>query len=437
MGKKGQMLYEKAKRLIPGGTQLLSKRPEMFLPGQWPGYYSKAKGVDVWDLDNNKYTDMSYMGIGACILGYADDDVDNAVKAAIDNGSMCTLNCPEEVELAELLCQIHPWAQMARYARGGGEAMALAVRIARAKTGKDKIAFCGYHGWHDWYLAANLGEKDRLGGHLLPGLEPAGVPQCLKDTALAFHYNKIEQLKEIATKHGNEIAAIVMEPIRNYQPLPGFLEEVRQIADSMKAALIFDEVSSGWRLNSGGAHLLYGVNPDIAVFAKGMSNGYPMAAIIGTENVMQAAQDSFISSTYWTERIGPAAALATIRKHIKNDVAGHLVETGKNIQQGWQTAAGKAGLKISVGGIPPLAHFSFEYENRQAVKTLFTQEMLGRGFLATTAFYASYAHKEKHINNYLAATAESFAIIKKAIDDKRVEGLLKGAVAHSGFYRLA
>ena len=200
--------------------------------------------------------------------------------------------------------------------------------------------------------------------------------------------------------------------------------------------MIFDEVSSGWRLDSGGAHLIYGVTPDIAVFAKGMSNGYPMAAIIGTADVMQAAQKTFISSTYWTERIGPAAALATIRKHVKLNVAEHLVETGKRIQQGWQSAANEAGLKVGVGGIPPLAHFSFEYEDGQAVKTLFTQEMLQRGFLATTAFYASYAHKEEHLDNYLKAAEKSFTIIKKAIDENRVEKLLKGPVAHTGFYRL-
>jgi glutamate-1-semialdehyde 2,1-aminomutase len=437
MRNKGQSLYEKAKLIIPGGTQLLSKRPEMFLPENWPSYYSKAKGAEVWDLDGNKYLDMSYMGIGACILGYADPDVDLAVKTAIEAGSMCTLNCPEEVELAELLCEIHPWADMVRYARGGGEAMAVAVRIARAKTGKDKIAFCGYHGWHDWYLAANLGDEGTLDGHLLPGLAPAGVPKCLKDTAYAFHYNKIEQLKEIVSKHGSEIATIVLEPMRNYEPQPGFLEEVREIASSIKAVLIFDEVSSGWRLTSGGAHLLYGVTPDIAVFAKAMSNGYPMAAIIGTANVMQAAQSSFISSTYWTERIGPVAALATIRKHLRCDAPKHLVAAGNRIQNGWQAAANNTGLKIKVSGIPPLAHYSFEYVNSQAIKTLFTQEMLEKGFLATNAFYASCAHKEKHIDHYLKAVGESFTVIRQAIDDNNVEKLLKGPVAHSGFYRLA
>jgi len=238
MSSKGQSLYRKAKLMIPGGTQLLSKRPEMFLPEQWPSYYLRAKGVDVWDLDDKKYIDMSYMGLGACVLGYADDDVDDAVRAAIDAGSMCTLNCPEEVELAELLCQLHPWAEMVRNARSGGEAMAVAVRIARASTKRDKVVFCGYHGWHDWYLAANLAEEDTLDGHLLPGLEPAGVPRCLRNTAFAFTYNKISELKSVVAQYGDEIAAIVMEPIRNNEPQQGFLEGVREIANDIKAVLI-------------------------------------------------------------------------------------------------------------------------------------------------------------------------------------------------------
>ena len=436
MSNKGQSLYRKAKLRIPGGTQLFSKRPELFLPDQWPSYYSKAKGVEVWDLDGNQYVDMSYMGLGACILGYADPEVDNAVKAAIDSGSMCTLNCAEDVELADLLCKLHPWAEMARYSRGGGEAMAIAVRIARARTKRDKIAFCGYHGWDDWYLAANLEEENALDGHLLPGLEPAGVPRCLRNTAFAFHYNRIEELKAIVSQHRHEIGAIVMEPVRNYNPEPGFLEEAREIATSIKSVLIFDEVSSGWRLTTGGAHLLYSVTPDIAVFAKAISNGYPMAAIIGIGDVMQAAQDSFISSTYWTERTGPAAALATIRKHQRCNVSEHLVRIGERIQLGWKSTADQRGLKISVSGIPPLGHFSIEYENGQAIRTLFTQEMLQKGFLATNAFYASYAHQDHHVENYLKAVDETFALITEAIERNEVDKLLKGPVAHSGFQRL-
>jgi glutamate-1-semialdehyde aminotransferase len=436
MSNKGQSLYRKAKLRIPGGTQVFSKRPEFLLPEQWPSYYSKAKGAEVWDLDGKKYIDMSYMGLGACILGYADSDVDSAVKAAIDSGSMCTLNCPEEVELADLLCRLHPWAEMVRYARTGGEAMAIAVRIARARTKKDKIVFCGYHGWYDWYLAANLAREDALGGHLLSGLEPAGVPRCLRNTAFAFTYNKIDELKSVISQYRDEVAAIVMEPIRNYEPEPGFLEGVREIANDIKAVLIYDEISSGWRLTAGGAHLLYRVTPDIAVFAKAMSNGYPMAAVIGSRGVMQAAQDSFISSTYWTERVGPAAALATIRKHQCYGISEHLIKIGKRIQLGWKSAANQHGLKINISGISPLAHLSFNYENGQAIRTLFTQGMLQKGFLATDAFYASYAHQDNHVETYLNALDETFAVIARAIKKNEVERLLKGPVAHSGFRRL-
>jgi len=431
-----QDLYKKAKKLIPGGTQLLSKRPEIFLPDLWPAYYEKAKGCRVWDLDGNKYTDMSYMGIGASILGYADKDVDSAVKTAVDKGSMCTLNCPEEVELAELLCKLHPWAEMVRYARTGGEAMAIAVRIARAKTGKDLILFCGYHGWHDWYLSANLADNKALDGHLLPGLKPKGVPRVLKNSAIPFNYNDIKGFLNLVDKYKNKIGTVVMEPLRNYYPEKGFLETIREMTEKLKIVLIFDEITSGWRLNLGGAHLKLGVNPDIAVFGKGISNGYPMAAIIGKSEVMEVAQETFISSTYWTERIGPVAALATIRKLKERDVPSHLINIGKKIQNGWRESAEKNRLKISVSGIYPLGHFSFNYEDPLILKTLFTQLMLERGFLATDSFYASYAHREKNVEKYLEVVDEVFEFIARAIKENKVKKYLKGPICHSGFRRL-
>ena len=431
-----QDLYKKAKKLIPGGTQLLSKRPEMFLPDFWTAYYEKAKGCRVWDLDGNKYTDMSYMGIGASILGYADKDVDSAVKTAVDKGSMCTLNCPEEVELAELLCKLHPWAEMVRYARTGGEAMAIAVRIARAKTGKDLILFCGYHGWHDWYLSANLADNKALDGHLLPGLKPKGVPRVLKNSAIPFNYNDIKGFLNLVDKYKNKIGTVVMEPLRNYYPEKGFLETIREMTEKLKIVLIFDEITSGWRLNVGGAHLKLGVNPDIAVFGKGISNGYPMAAIIGKSEVMEVAQETFISSTYWTERIGPVAALATIRKLKERDVPSHLINIGKKIQNGWRESAEKNRLKISVSGIYPLGHFSFNYEDPLILKTLFTQLMLERGFLATDSFYASYAHREKNVEKYLEVVDEVFEFIARAIKENKVKKYLKGPICHSGFRRL-
>ena len=433
---KGQDLYRKAKMLIPGGTQLLSKRPEMFLPDQWPAYYSRALGAEVWDLDGRRYVDMSYNGIGACILGAADPDVNAVVKSVVDAGSASTLNAPEEVELAALLCELHPWARMVRYARGGGEAMAVAVRIARAKTRRDCVALCGYHGWQDWYLAANLAEDHALDGHLLPGLEPAGVPRGLTATALAFHYNQLTELKAIVGKYGKNLAAIVMEPIRDHEPEPGFLEGVRQIANETGAVLVVDEITAGFRLLTGGAHLKFGVEPDIAVFAKAIGNGFPIAAVIGRAEVMQAAQSTFISSTNWTERIGPAAALATIRKHRRCDVASHLIRLGRRVKEGWSSAASKAGLTLEVGGIDPLAHFSFAGEEKQALRTLFTQMMLERGYLATSAFYATYAHQDEHVDCYITAVNEVFKLLAKAAKENTIMKQLKGPVAHTGFARL-
>jgi len=434
----GIALYRKAKNIIPGGTQLLSKRPEMFLPDQWPAYYSKCKGVEVTDLDGNEFIDMSICGVVACILGYADPDVDSAVKSAIDRGSMSTLNCPEEVELAELLCELHPWAAMVRYARGGGEAMSVAVRLARAATGRDNVAFCGYHGWHDWYLSSNLSDDRNLDGQLLPGLSPAGIPRSLNATAIPFHFNQPETLKDAAAQCGKNLAAIVMEPVRHSEPEEGFLQYVREIADRTGAVLIFDEVTSGWRMNTGGIHLIHGVSPDIAVFAKGLSNGYPMAAIIGIRSVMEAAQRTFISSTCWTEKIGPVAALAAIKKMISQNVPGHLNETGNMVRDIWARVSEECGLNIIIHGIPPLSIVSFDYgEKSQMLHTLFTQEMLNRGFLASKAFYATYAHENEHIVAYEQAIREVFRIIAGAVEDNNAEQLLKGPVSHGGFKRLA
>lgn len=433
---RGAELYARARRRIPGGTQLLSKRPEMFLPEQWPAYFSRAEGVHVWDLDGRRYLDMSHNAIGANILGAADPDVDGAVIEAIRNGVASTLNAPEEPELADLLCELHPWAQMVRFARTGGEAMAVAVRIARARTRRDVVAFCGYHGWHDWYLAANLSEEKALDGHLLPGLSPAGVPRGLTGTALPFRYNRLDELEQIVAKHRGALAAIVMEPIRDARPEPGFLEGARRLANDTGAVLVFDEITAGMRLTTGGAHLTLGTTPDVAVFAKAMSNGYPMAAVIGTTDAMQAAQDSFISSTYWTDRIGPVAALATIRKHKRHGVAAHLGRIGSRVQTGWNEEGARSGLPIHVGGIAPLSHFHFDGDEAAAGHTAFTQLMLDRGFLAGKGFYVTYAHRDEHVEEYLAAVRDVFGIIGDAMRAHTVARLLRGPVAHSGFARL-
>jgi glutamate-1-semialdehyde 2,1-aminomutase len=431
-------MQERAKRCIPGMTQLLSKRPDRFSQGIWPGYFSRAKGARVWDLDGNEYIDMSISGIGANILGYSDPEVDDAVKNAIVNGTSCSLNCPEEVELAELLCELHPWAEMVRYTRSGGEAMAVAVRIARAHTGRDKVAFCGYHGWHDWYLAANLGTENALGEHLLSGLDPSGVPKCLKETVFPFRYNRLDEVEKIVSEHGRELAAIVMEPTRGQQPEQEFIKGVREAADLTGAVLIFDEISAGFRLTTGGAHLaLFEVRPDMAVFSKALGNGYPIAAVIGIERVMQSAQGTFISSTNWTERIGPVAAIATIKKHRDLEVAKHLIALGEMVQKGWRNLAERHGLCIHVGGMKPMSHFSFESDQALAMKAYYIQLMLEQGFLASNIYYAMYAHTVDHVKGYLAAADSAMGEIADAVNKNKLGERLQGKPSSAGFKRIA
>ena len=431
----GQQLYIEAKKIIPGGTQLLSKRPEMFLPDLWPAYYQKACGIEITTLDGIKMKDFSIMGIGACILGYCDQDVNSAVKISVDKGNMTSLNSTNEVELTRLLLEIHPWADMARYCRGGGEASTIAIRISRAASKKDKVAFCGYHGWHDWYLSANWNNIDALGEHLLTGLSPNGVPKNLKDTAFPFKYNDLDGLLKILENH--DIGTIIMEPQRSEEPKDNFLHKIRKLCDEKNIILIFDEVSSGFRLNSGGIHLLYNINPDVAIFAKAMGNGYPIGSIIGKKAIMSVAEDTFISSTYWTEDIGFTAAIATIRKHIECNVGNHINEMGMYFQRELKKISENTNIKLFVSGLPCFSTFTFEYDNSMAIKTLYIQEMLKRNILAKNALYMSYAHKKSDIDFYLENIKDVFIILNETIEKNKVEESLLGPIVHTGFKRLA
>lgn len=430
----GQKLWKRAKEIIPGGNMLLSKRPEMFLPEQWPAYYSRAEGCKVWDLDDNEYIDMSFMGIGTNILGYGNHEVNDAVNKSVNAGNMSTLNCPEEVYLAEKLIELHPWADMVRLARTGGEANAIAIRIARAASGKDKIAFCGYHGWHDWYLAANLKDDKNLEGHLLSGLEPIGVPQNLQDTTFPFRYNNFDELNSLVQNH--EIGIIKMEVFRNQLPKDNFLEKVRQLATDKNIVLIFDECTSGFRQTFGGLHKLYDVEPDVAVFGKALGNGHAITAIIGRREVMENAQSSFISSTFWTERIGPTAALKTLEVMERLKSWELITETGEKITQRWKTLAERYGLKITTSGMPALTSFSIDSPNMLEYKTLITQEMMHKGFIAGTSVYVCIEHTDQIIENYLVELESIFKLIKDCEDGLDVKSLLKGPVCHDGFKRL-
>jgi glutamate-1-semialdehyde 2,1-aminomutase len=430
----GQKLWKRAKQIIPGGNMLLSKRAEMFLPEHWPAYFCKAKGCRVWDMDDNQFIDMSIMGIGTNILGYGHPDVDDAVRGIIDTGNMSTFNCPEEVFLAEKLVELHPWANMVRFTRSGGEANAVAIRIARAASGRDKVAICGYHGWHDWYLSANLGDDKNLDGHLMPGLEPSGVPRNLKGTVLPFSYNNFVELEALVS--ANKIGVIKMEVERNLGPEDNFLHKVRKLATENNIVLIFDECTSGFRETFGGLHKKYGVEPDMAIFGKALGNGYGIASIIGRREIMEAAQSTFISSTFWTERIGSTAALKTLEIMEKVQSWETITKTGLQIRERWKQLAAKYNLKINHWGLPALTGYTFQSSSALAYKTLISQEMLAKSYLASNCVYVCIEHTADVVDGYFNALEPIFGLIKECEDGRDVMALLKGPVCHGGFKRL-
>jgi glutamate-1-semialdehyde aminotransferase/spore coat polysaccharide biosynthesis protein SpsF (cytidylyltransferase family) len=426
----GQKMWKRAKNIIPGGTMLFSKNPDLFLPKIWPAYFERTKGYNVWDLDGRKYFDLSMMGVGTNILGYSRKEVDDAVRKVIDKGNMSTLNSKEEILLAEKLIDMHPWAGKVRFARTGGDAAAIAVRIARAATGKDKIAICGYHGWHDWYLSANLSDSHNLNSHLMRNLPIQGVQKNLKNSVFVFEYNNFDQLKKIVSQ--NNIGTVIMEVSRNEAPKKNFLENVRKLTKNKNIVLIFDECTSGFRETFGGLHLKYKINPDIATFGKALGNGYAVNAVIGTDSIMNYANSTFISSTFWTERIGSVAGLKTleIMEKIKSwDIISSL---GKKVKANWKSLAKKNNIKLNICGLSALPRFDFE-NNNLYYKTFVSQEFLKQNFLASNAIYLCTEHNMKIFNNYFDILDSVFFKIRRSIKDNiDPQKLLSGPVCIGG-----
>tara|TARA_B100000965_G_C19563682_1_gene745795 strand:+ start:302 stop:1627 length:1326 start_codon:yes stop_codon:yes gene_type:complete len=435
--KKLKAILNSANKLIPGISQLLGKRPEMYLrDNSWPTYYKKAKGINIWGIDNKKYYDFSMMSAGTCVLGYADDDVNKTAFEVLKSGSISTLNPPEDVELAELLIKDNPWAGGVKFARTGGESMSVAVRLARAYTGKEKILFCGYHGWHDWYLSTNLNSSKNLDFHLLPGLNPLGVPSGLKNTLIPFKFNDWQDLEKKIKKQAKYCAAIVMEPCRESLLDKEYIGEIKKISAKNNCLLIFDEITSGFRLNSGGAHKLLNTFPDIAIYGKTIANGIPMGAIVGKKKIMDYALKTFISSVFWTEKLGPACALTFIKKHKKHNISRKLIATGKEIKKIWINAAKENNLEINISGIDPLASFQLKTKSWPATLTYFIQEMLKRNILATDKCYTNFKHSKNDIRLYKNACNEIFAEIYKHDKKGNILNKLKGPIKQMGFNRL-
>ena len=431
----GETLWKHARDVISCGTGLLSKRAEMFEPKHWPSYFSRCRGAEVWDLSDRRYLDFAG-GIGAVLLGYADPDVTAAIRRRLNLGTYCSLVSPQEVALADELLALHPWAEKVRYARGGGDAMTMAVRIARATTGKSGIAFCGYHGWHDWYLAANLGEGDELDGHLLPGLQPLGVPRELAGTAVPFRYNNLPDFEQAIARLDGNLAAVVMEPMRSSFPQDDFVAKVGAACRQRGAVFVVDEITSGLRYGFPGALSRLGVEPDIAVYAKAFSNGVPFGAVVGREAVMEAANASFISSSYWTDGIGPAAALAVLAKMQRDNVHEIVWERGGRLKKQLEHVAARHPVcKLSVSGMPASPTLAFQSsEFSSAAKPLLVQKMRERGILMSSTFYVMFAHSEAHIARLIETLDEVLGEIEAVI----LSGALNGIQSNDpAFARLA
>ena len=427
----GQKMWKRSNNIIPGGTMLFSKNPDLFLPGKWPAYFTKTKGCKVWDLDGNVFDDIAFMGVGTNTLGYSHPDIEKKVIKVIKDGTMSTLNSVEEIILAEKLIQLHPWASMAKFTRSGGEANAVAIRIARAASGKSKVAICGYHGWHDWYLASNIKNKNELNNHLMKHVQIAGVPKNLRNTVFSFEYNNFQQLLKIIEEH--DIGTIKMEVRRNEEPTDNFLQKVRKLASDKNIILIFDECTSGFRQVFGGLHKYYKVNPDMAIFGKALGNGYAINAIIGKKSIMSSSSSTFISSTFWTERIGPTAALETLNIMEKIKSWETITDTGKEIKKNWKNIAKSHDIKIKVQGLDALPNFIFSSEKNIMYKTLISQEMLKKKILASNAIYCSTAHEEKILTKYFNILNDIFYKISKVENgQKNIKEYLQSETSLSG-----
>lgn len=432
-------LYSRANEIIPGGVHLFSRKAELMAYGVSPIFIDRAAGSRVWDVDGNEYIDF-VSGHGAILLGHAHPVVSQAAKDQIDKGNGLSLNHPLEVRLAEKLIEMIPCAEMVRFCKGGGEADLIAIRIARGATGRDKVAFCGYHGWHDWYLAANLASPDALNSHLLSGITPKGVPQGLAGTAIPWEYNNLDSLRQVLEANRGEIAAIIMEATRATPPLPGFLESVRELATEHGAVLIFDEVVTGFRLGIAGAQERFGVVPDMATYAKALSNGFALGAVVGKREVMETAADNFISSVYWADASALAAGLAAMQELQRNGSLAEVEDKGKQLQEGLSEAIQRTGeLPIKVAGYCVLPLLTFDHpdpKTNNQLATLHTQEMAKRGVFASTYHYMTFAHSEDDIRTALDAAEESFGLIRRAIDEGDVGRYLQATERQTSFRRM-
>jgi glutamate-1-semialdehyde 2,1-aminomutase len=396
----------RAERTIPLGTQTFSKSRTQYPHGVSPYFIQRAQGSRAWDVDGNEYIDF-VNSLASVTLGYNDSDVTAAVREQLADGVIFSLPHPIEAEVAELICEMVPCAEMVRFGKNGSDATSGAIRLARAYTGRDRVAVCGYHGWQDWYIGSTARHR--------------GVPQATRDLTHSFAYNDLAALERLLEQHRGQFAAVIVEPTNVVAPAPGFLEGLKTLAHRHGALLVFDETITGFRFANGGAQELYGVTPDLATFGKGLANGYPVSAVVGRRDVMRLMEEIFFSFTFGGEALSLAAAKATLQKLRREPVVQTLRARGQAIKEGAERIVRECGLEdvFSVSGDPTWSFLNIR-DARGAtsfeIKTLWMQEILQRGILSVGTHNVSYAHSEADVRQLLAVYAEVLPMIGRALD---------------------
>ena len=398
-------LLQRAEKTIPLGSQTFSKSRIQYPEGQAPLFLSYGQGGRVWDVDGNEYVDL-VSGLLPVTLGYRDPDVDLAIRRQLDNGISFSLATELEAELAERMVDIVPCAEMVRFGKNGSDATSAAVRLARAFTGRDRLAVCGYHGWRDWYIGTTTRDK--------------GVPGAVAELSHSFPYNDLEALDQLLASHPGEFAAVVMEPMNVTEPGPGYLEGVRDLVHSHGALLVFDEIITGFRFALGGAQELFGVAPDLACFGKGMANGMPVSAVLGRADVMGEMEEIFFSATFGGETLSLAAAVTGIDKMRREPVIETLWSTGQRLAEGARAAAKSHGLEdvVEFAGMSPWMFVVFKDRpnaSKESLKTLFIREMIRGGVLVLHSHNVCYAHDAADVEHVLSAYDKTFATIAEML----------------------
>ncbi len=418
-------IYERAMDLIPMGASTFSRNPHLFVIGSSPLYLESAKGCRAYDVDGNEFLDYS-MALSVVILGYADREVNNAAKVAIDEGLIYTLSCPEESLLAEQIVRYVPCAEMVKFCKNGSDSCEGAVRLARNHTGKLKVMTVGgYHGFHDWYMASTTRNK--------------GIPEAMSGWILPHKYNDIAAIEKTIEESADDIAALIMEPVINHEPEEGFLEKVRELTSKNNIVLIFDEMKTGFRLAMGGAQEFFKVVPDLAIFGKAMANGFPLSALTGSRELMKQFEDEncFLSASYATEKASFRAALKTIEILRRDNVLEHIWVMGKLLKSGIRELISKHKLNsvMNIVGLPPMTHFIFEPTEDFTVaeiKSFIQQESVKRGVLFVGYNHTCGAHHPQEIESTLNVYDEVFSLLASALADNSLKQKIEGKVI-SGF----